>query len=214
VQVGHPVGEPVLGLGVRGASGVPSGDCCCYHLAHRALKATMSVRYASLPNSLAPDAEHELDAAFESDDEDEEPRGETTPLNPRNTSAGAGDPLIQAQTSNNDYFDGPRATIPGAYDFEADPFDYAVPPPGSPPDPTTFALPNQYGNSNGLIPSNTAVPRQSGRRMGFFRRAVGTLLPTHYQQVPTEEGIHVGPARGGGTNNDGVFANMTAKPGR
>lgn len=176
----------------------------------------MSGRYAPLPNPLAPDAEHELDAAFESDDDEDESRDESAPLNPRDTSVESpADPLSGAQTSNIYASDTlQRATIPGAYDFEADPFDYAVPPPGSPPGPTSLAIPNQYGNSNGLIPSNPVIPSRRGPRAGFFRRAVGALLPSHYQRVSTEEGTHVGPARGSGTNNDGVFANMTAKPGR
>ncbi|KAF8529883.1 hypothetical protein JB92DRAFT_3106579 [Gautieria morchelliformis] len=174
----------------------------------------MSGRYAPLPNPLAPDAERELDAAFESDED--EAQEETTPLNSRKaTVESAEDPLTDARVYHlHDAITLPRASIPGAYDFEADPFDYAAPPPGSPPGPTTLAIPNQYGNSNGLIPTGTVIPRQTDRRTGFFRRAVGALLPSHYQRVPTEEGALVVPARGGGTNNDGVFANMTAKPGR
>ena len=172
----------------------------------------MTGRYTPLHNPLAPDAD-ELDAAFESDEESEESRQEDSPLNV--TSESTGDPLTNEQTSHShDASVIERATIPGAYDFEADPFDYAVPPPGSPPSPTTFAIPNHYGNSNGLLPSNTVIPTHSGRRTGFFRRAMGALLPSHYQRVPTEEGLLGGPARGGGTNNDGVFANMTAKPAR
>jgi hypothetical protein len=178
----------------------------------------MSGRYAPLPNPLAPDAEHELDAAFESDDEDEHgSREESVLLKSHETSSeSAGDPLTNAQASYVPAADIlQRGTIPGGYDFEADPFDYAVPPPGSPPGPTTFAIPNQYGNSNGLIPSNPVIPKPSQRRTGLFRRAVGALLPSHYQRVPSEDSAaHAGPARGSGTNNDGVFANMTAKPGR
>ena len=176
----------------------------------------MAGRYTILHHPLAPDAEHELDAAFESDEEDEESRQESAPLNPRHTtSESAGDPLTDAlQSHSHDGSALGRTAIPGAYDFEADPFDYAVPPPGSPPGPTALAIPNQYGNSNGLIPSGPVIPRQPGRRIGLFRRAVGALLPSHYQRVPSEEGPPGGPARGGGTNNDGVFANMTAKPAR
>ena len=175
----------------------------------------MNRRYTSLPNSLAPDADNELNAAFESDDEDEDQREESTLLNPRNTSSeSVGDPLTKVQANNIDCSDGvvPRSTIPGAYNFEAHAFDYSVPPPGSPPGPTTFALPNQHGNSNGLLPSKPVIPRQSGT--GFFKRTMGALLPSHYQRVPVEEGTSAGPARGGGAHNDGVFANMTAKPSR
>lgn len=176
----------------------------------------MSGRYVPLPNPLAPDAEHELDAAFESDDEDDESREENVLLNTREpTSESTGDPLTNVQAYHvPDSATPQRATLPGGYDFEADPFDYAAPPPGSPPGPTPFAIPNQYGNSNGLIPSNPVIPKPLERRTGFFRRAVGALLPSHYQRVPSEDGAYAGPARGSGTNNDGVFANMTAKPGR
>ncbi|KAF8573538.1 hypothetical protein K439DRAFT_1399704 [Ramaria rubella] len=179
----------------------------------------MNGRYTPLPNPLARDAEHELHAAFESDDDsdDDEQCGENTPLHPLNTLIPCtDDPLtsIRASDAIESSYTQQHATIPGSYDFEADPFDYAAPPPGSPPGPTTFALPNRYGNSNGQLPSNPVIPRRSGPRTGFFRRAVGALLPSHYQSLPTEEGSSMGPARGGGTNNDGVFANMTAKPGR
>jgi len=44
----------------------------------------------------------------------------------------------------------------------------------------------------------------------FFRKAVGSILPTHYQTLPTESS---GPrVVGGGIQNDGVFANVMAKP--
>ncbi|KAF8514533.1 hypothetical protein BU17DRAFT_52473 [Hysterangium stoloniferum] len=158
----------------------------------------MSGRYAPLPNPLARDAEHEIDEAFGSDDED---NGESTPLNPLNTST----------TTNTRSTHQRRQTLPGSYDFEADPFHYAVPPPGSPPGPSSYAVPNPYGNSNGIVPSSSAIKRP---RVGFFRRTVGALLPSYYQRVSTEDEPHAGPARGGGTNNDGVFANITAKPGR
>lgn len=200
----------------------------------------MSRRYAPVPNPLTHDAEREMDAAFQSDNEsdDDEGHGETTPLNPRNTSASspisptAGDdgdtlPLPnagtdaenQSQTIRPTHHHQRRQTLPGTYDFEADPFDYAVPPPGSPPGPTTHALPNQYGNTNGIIPTFPVIPpsRPEPREGAFassstfFRRAVGALLPSYYQRVPTGEG-YTGPVRGGGTNNDGVFANLTAKP--
>lgn len=53
--------------------------------------------------------------------------------------------------------------------------------------------------------------RQSFPRPSFFRRALGTVLPTHYAPLPSSDsGIRVG----GGLENDGVFANVTAKPTR
>jgi len=99
-------------------------------------------------------------------------------------------------------------SIPGAYDFER---EYDFPPPGSPPTPSSRALPNDFGNSNGFLPmSPIQVPKP---RVSFFRRAVGAVLPTHYARVATTE-THSTRPTGGGIENDGVFANVTAKPQR
>jgi hypothetical protein len=145
----------------------------------------MSARYAALPTQSARDADRELDAAFDSDDD------EDTPLNPQSQS----------------HPQSPRhpQPVPGAYDFER---EYDCPPPGSPPPPSALALPNNIGNSNGMLPTDTVAP--SAPRSSFFRRAVGALLPTHYTRVPGSDpraGVH-----GGGIENDGVFANVMAKP--
>ncbi|KAG9314924.1 hypothetical protein JVU11DRAFT_4032 [Chiua virens] len=103
-----------------------------------------------------------------------------------------------------------NSTIPVAYDFERD-FGYTRPPPGSPPRLSTTALPNNFGNSNGFVPSS---PIQAPTyRPSFFRRVVGAVLHTHYARLPTTEVSH-SRAVGGGTQNDGVFANVTAKPSR
>lgn len=91
----------------------------------------------------------------------------------------------------------------GDYDFE---YDYP-PPPGSPPRPSALALPNNYGNTNGEIPSfNAAGPP----RPTFLRRALGAILPSHYGRGYSR--VTDGPV-GGGMQNDGVFGNVTAKPG-
>jgi len=155
----------------------------------------MSGRYAPLANPRsAPDAEREMEDAFDLDDDnDEQAAHESTRLT-SNIHPSQPEPSSRAETS----------AIPGGYDFER---EYDFPPPGSPPRPSSRALPNDYGNSNGFLPTapvNVPKPRQS-----FFRRAVGAVLPTHYQRVPTD-----GPTRptGGGIENDGVFANVTAKP--
>ncbi|KAK7454626.1 hypothetical protein VKT23_011379 [Stygiomarasmius scandens] len=95
-------------------------------------------------------------------------------------------------------------SVPGTYDFER---EYDQPPPGSPPGPSEFAQPNDYGNSNGYIPTSpvlASAPRLP--RPSFFRRVVGAVLPTHYVQVPTSS--HVPRP----VENDGVFANVMAKP--
>jgi hypothetical protein len=153
----------------------------------------MSARYAALPSSQsAPDARRELEAAFESDDDDG--NTESTPLHIHPLDAG---PHSADSASS----------IPAAYDFER---DYDYPPPGSPPRPSAVALPNDYGNSNGQIPTSpvsVSVPRPS-----FFRRAVGAVLPTHYIRIPAES--QRAQTRGGGLENDGVFANVMAKPQR
>ncbi|KAI0303704.1 hypothetical protein B0F90DRAFT_1809431 [Multifurca ochricompacta] len=132
-----------------------------------------------------------MDDAFDSDD-DQDNHGETTPLTfhqPRSP-VSAGPPPSR---------DGPQVTS-SAYDFER---DYDYPPPGSPPSLSTFALPNNYGNSNGYLPTSPLVrsPQPS-----IFRRTFGSLLPQYYQRVSDSR------PRGGGTDNDGVFANVTAKP--
>lgn len=149
----------------------------------------MPAHYAPIPSTQysTPDADRELDEAFE-DDEDEQL--ESTPL---------------TRALNQSPAQRPSPT-PGHYDFER---DYDCPPPGSPPGPSTLALPgNNWGNSNGVVPDEPV--RQAFPRPSFFRRALGNILPTHYTPLPTDSGIRVGS----GVENDGVFANVTAKPTR
>ena len=57
-----------------------------------------------------------------------------------------------------------------------------------------------YGNSNGDLPE--AQPTRGVTRPNMLKRALGALLPSHY----------VRDRRGGGVGNDGVFANIAAKP--
>lgn len=152
-------------------------------------------QYAPLPNprSAPEDTEREMHEAFQLDEDEEDNHTESTPLTHGVSQAER--PQISIST-------------PAAYDFERD-YDYDVPPPGSPPDPSA-AIPNNYGNTNGVLPGSPVRPEPS--RPSIFRRVVGALLPQHYQRLPTEAGPH--RAVGGGTMNDGVFANVTAKPGR
>lgn len=148
----------------------------------------MPAGYAPIPNPpSAPDADRELNAAFESDSDNEEDTHESTPL------------TYYSQQSARDI----PPSIPGAYDFER---DYDYPPPGSPPPPSSTALPNNFGNSNGQLPTSPILV--STPQPSFFRRAAGAILPTHYTRVPTGSSR----TRGGGTENDGVFANVMAKP--
>ena len=151
-------------------------------------------RYAPLPNPQSNfDAEREMDDAF--DDDDNDSHGETTPLTlhqPRS-------PVTAGRPPSCDDDDAPP--VPNAYyDFER---DYDQPPPGSPPSHSSLALPNNYGNSNGELPSSPVVraPPQS-----IFRKTFGTLLPQTHQRIRDDR------PRGSGTDNDGVFANVTAKP--
>ncbi len=161
----------------------------------------MSNRYAPLPNPRSlPDSERELDEAFESDDELDQDHTESTPLV-------SSRPPVSSHTPRSLSLAIPS---PAPYDFERD-FDYDRPPPGSPPGPSTVAIPNDIGNSNGLLPSSPV--RQSIGRPPIFRRMFGALLPQYYSSLPTEA-IASSRAVGGGTDNDGVFANVTAKPGR
>ena len=153
-------------------------------------------QYAPLPNprSAPDDADRELDEAFgsEYDETDETTHTESTPFI---STTERRQPLTVA--------------TPGTYDFERD-YDYTQPPPGSPPSPSTTARPNNWGNSNGELPVDTVRP--AATRPSFFRRIVGTVLPQHYQRVPNEPSSS--RVVGGGVENDGVFANVTAKPGR
>lgn len=154
----------------------------------------MSAHYARLPNPRSVSDEHEMEAAFGSDNEEDD-NDELTPLT-HTTSPQLGQTVTQ-----------PATHVPGAYNFERE-YDYDYPPPGSPPRPSARALPNEIGNSNGLLPTSPIqVPRIS---RSFFRRAVGSILPTHYAPVPSE--AQVSRVRGGGIENDGVFANVMAKP--
>jgi len=69
---------------------------------------------------------------------------------------------------------------------------------GSPP---TRAIPNAIGNTNGNIP--TAPPQIPHRGPNLFQR----IFPGLRRNAPTR------PV-GGGIDNDGVFANLNAKPSR
>ncbi|KAF8968171.1 hypothetical protein BDZ97DRAFT_1655517 [Flammula alnicola] len=156
----------------------------------------MSARYAPLSNPRsAPDAQREMEEAFDLDDDnDAHTAHESTPLT-NNVISPHPEPSSRQETS----------AIPGVYDFER---EYDFPPPGSPPPPSSRALPNDYGNSNGLLPTSpVAIPKP---RRSFFSRVAGAILPTHYQRVPTEHPLT--HPTGGGIENDGVFANVTAKP--
>ncbi|KAI6108322.1 hypothetical protein F5141DRAFT_109329 [Pisolithus sp. B1] len=166
----------------------------------------MSGRYAPLPTQQpSRHVNRELDEAFGSDDED---------LDPDQTHSSESTPLTQNTSPSNRFSEsslktGSDGAGVAAYDFERD-FDYARPPPGSPPRASSGAVPNDIGNTNGVLPSSPVEPPIL--RPSFFRRAVGAILPTHYTRLPTSAGGSLPAVRGGGTENDGVFSNVTAKP--
>jgi hypothetical protein len=163
---------------------------------------SMSTRYTPIPNPHAdPLLNDEMEAAFEEDDEVDmnDEHAESRPLNPS-----------PSYTSHSPVS---RTPTPGIYDFEN--FDYAsLPPPGSPPSPSSTALPNSIGNSNGLIPSPSDVRHVDGPRSSWFRRTARTVLPSSLIQRFHLDHEPIPTVVGGGTSNDGVFANVTAKPSR
>lgn len=168
-------------------------------------------RYAQVPQETA---EEEMYAAF--DDGDDDPldgvhQSSQPLLGSRQRDADETQHPLQSASQDNINNASDSATtrslpthhtsrsMAGTYDFE---YDYAMlPPPGSPPGPSQLALPNSYGNTNGLLP--TSPPSSTVRTPGLLRRALGAILPTHYSH----------DRRGGGLGNDGVFGNVVAKPG-
>ncbi|PIL35706.1 transporter [Ganoderma sinense ZZ0214-1] len=182
----------------------------------------MPPSYAPLPNPrYAPeDAQRELEDAFDSDDEGHD-ASENTPLAHTTQTARMPPPRADSHHAPLDAdfpspLPTPQTVPPGTYDFERD-RDYDYPPPGSPPGPSARALPNDIGNSNGYVPTSPAwrPSRPAAPRLSFWRRAVGALLPQHYVRVPTDD-VELSAPRvvGSGTENDGVFANVSAKPSR
>lgn len=90
--------------------------------------------------------------------------------------------------------------LPGTLERE----DYDVPPPGSPP---ASQLHLDIGNTNGVAPGEPERP--SAPRWSIFQRMFGAMVPSRYTRVPAEASA---PLVGGGALNDGVFANMAARP--
>ncbi|KAJ4479982.1 hypothetical protein J3R30DRAFT_3733064 [Lentinula aciculospora] len=167
----------------------------------------MSTRYTVLPSSEESNS-RELADAFGSDNEDED---EMAPLQNHHTPQFRRDELDVEATAG--LSPATPSAVPGTYDFER---DYDVPPPGSPPGPSVRALPNNLSNNIGFLPTSPIRRTFDLRpRPSFFRRIMGAVLPTHYSQLPTEDSSEsVGPGHyiGGGSDNDGVFANVMAKP--
>ena len=204
----------------------------------------MSPRYTALPtenartkNGLEFGEEDELEAAFAGSDEDEDDYDdnlnhrdpESRPLNRKNVSTSAdidssdSHPLSDSQglghLHERSYSVGGLNTrttggVP-EYDFERT--DYDFPPPGSPPRGDRALPDNDWGNSNGLLPSSPIIPtfrhsRGSSRLPSWARRAVASIIPSRLTQPLTNVNSRNTRVVGGGLNNDGVFANVTAKP--
>ncbi|KAJ4478269.1 hypothetical protein J3R30DRAFT_3290341 [Lentinula aciculospora] len=153
----------------------------------------MSNRYAPLPNDprANQDAQHEMEAAFDDDSDDEEV-SESHPLTRNITPP-------------------PTNRTPGSYDFEN--VDYDYPPPGSPPATSARPIPNNFGTSNGLITTFELHPSQTAPRRTWVSRVLSNILPSRYSERFGYMQLPTGVV-GGGTGNDGVFANITAKPTR
>lgn len=156
---------------------------------------TMPVRYTALPNpGSTPDTTCEMEEAFASDEEhDGHGASESTPL-----THGVDPGPAESSLS------GDQSTAIPTYDFER---SYDFPPPGSPPGPSSRALPNDFGNSNGLLPTSPIVRPQP--KPSLFRRIMGAVVPSQYMPLATDPNTR---PTGGGLENDGVFANVVAKP--
>ncbi|KLO15858.1 hypothetical protein SCHPADRAFT_995499 [Schizopora paradoxa] len=179
----------------------------------------MPAQYAALPSDPRHDDEiDELEAAFEgSDDEGDEDqfhdaRSEYQPLKPEDTSspevpltnAGIDGGDVERSTSN-----GRHARTQSTYDFEnVNDYDYAYhPPPGEPPRADRALENNNWGNTNGIIPdfSNISFPQNAHQRgLNWIR----SFLPERFRGRSSARERVVG----GGFENDGVFANVMAKP--
>lgn len=135
-----------------------------------------------------------MEDAFEASDEEHD-AGESRPMISQRS------PSPPAHFPTNNISEPPSQSGAPLYDFE---YDYP-PPPGSPPRPSALALPgNVFGNDNGYIPVFSGV-RPAPRQGNWFTRSVRRWLPGRSPPAP-------GRPVGGGTQMDGVFANVVAKP--
>ncbi|KAG8218620.1 hypothetical protein J3R82DRAFT_4284 [Butyriboletus roseoflavus] len=157
----------------------------------------MSVRYAPIPNPRTdPDANPELDAAFDDDDDDDV--DESHLLTPHRTPS-----YLSIDHNTN-------TTL--AYDFNTPVADWDQPPPGSPPPASSLALPNSIGNSNGIVPTSTHDIAPHAPTTWWSRATA--FFPAHYVSQFSRSRLSSGRTRimGGGVGNDGVFSNVSAKP--
>jgi hypothetical protein len=182
----------------------------------------MPAGYAPVPNpSVDPDAENEMDAAFglsddddDYDDDNDDGDLESHPLRGHRRLRSRSPSPERSNTNNagpsTRSGSGSGSALPGSYDFEN--VGYDMPPPGSPP-PAHQAFANDWGNSNGVVPgsSTSAVDTFRSHRSGWLGRTAAAILPAHYVSRIGMGARSSGPV-GSGNQNDGVFANVTAKP--
>ena len=152
----------------------------------------MSARYSRIPNQYAYS---EMEAAFDNSDEDEDLDDHSDEHTQQRR------PLVTPSRDSQN-----STAIPaGQYDFDR--VDYDYPPPGSPPRPSSLALPANaaYGNTNGLVPSSSIERPEI--RFSSSRSWINRIFPWMTQGRTVPQGMV-----GGGSDNDGVFANLMSKP--
>lgn len=154
-------------------------------------------QYAPVPASQgdADNADRQIEEAFDIGEEDHDDQNhDHTPLLARHDAAEGRTPHASRTPITNR-----PTTSGGLYNFE-----YDFPPPGSPP--ADLAIANTWGNTNGVIISDP-VNYNHNSRGNWVTRTWRTLTGTGRQAVIPEAG-----RVGGGTNNDGVFSNLSSRP--
>ena len=153
-------------------------------------------QYAPVPSSQgdAEDADRQIEDAFDISDEDhdEGQNHDNTPLLARHADAEARTPHTSRTPITR------PTTSAGLCNF-----DYDFPPSGSPP--ADLAIPNSWGNTNGVIVSNP---------VNYNHNAQGSWVTRVWRRVVGgRQGVDPDVGRiGGGTNNDGVFSNLSSRP--
>ena len=157
--------------------------------------------YAALPSQRASSptpSEMEM-VVFQIDDEEDQD-GEATPLNRVTSDSEVANTRSAVATP-----------IPGTYESESNHEENSTP-----VTPTSSTLAAAGPALAASLSRQNIKTRLTNFFRGtfFFRKAVGTILPSHYARVPTaEEAQSSRPRiRGSGIENDGVFANVVAKP--
>ncbi|CAG7849363.1 SubName: Full=Related to metal homeostasis protein {ECO:0000313/EMBL:CCA78079.1} [Serendipita indica DSM 11827] len=146
--------------------------------------------YAPIPNpqDAVEAAERHMEDAFDLSDDEDDAQQETRPM-------------IAARAASPEPASPPIANDNNTYNFE----DWTLPPPGEPPRPSPFAYANNiFNNTNGVV--GTPVARPPDPRGGWLKQRLRGILPARLT------GQSQSRTMGSGLGNDGVFANVTAKP--